>query len=85
MNRVNEYILNPLIILMFVVALLVFFWGLAEFIYKTGNGEGDLEKGKNNMIYGILGMCIMVAVYGIIRVILATFGLDAPAYIAPSL
>lgn len=75
LSRVNEFILNPLIILMFVVALLVFFWGLVEFIYKAGSEEGR-EVGKRNMMWGIIGMFIMIGVYGIISLILGTIGIQ---------
>ena len=80
LGRINQYILNPIIILMFVIALLVFFWGLVEFIYKAGSEDGR-EVGKRNMMWGIVGMFIMVAVYGIIGLILGTFGLGGtPQY-----
>ncbi len=78
LDKVNQFILNPLIILMFVVALLVFFWGLVEFIYKAGSEDGR-EVGKRNMMWGIAGMVIMVSVYGIIRLILQTFGISGSA------
>lgn len=84
LDKINQFILNPLIVLMFVVALLVFFWGLVEFIYKAGSDDGR-DTGKRNMLWGIIGMFIMVAVYGIIRLILDTFGLNTPTYIAPML
>ena len=80
LGRINQFILNPLIVLMFVVALLVFFWGLVEFIYKAGSEDGR-EVGKRNMMYGIIGMFVMVGVYGIITLILNTFGLPRPAYL----
>lgn len=80
LGKVNEFILNPLIILLFVVALIVFFWGLVEFISKAGSEEGR-ETGKRNMVWGVVGMFIMVAVYGIIKLILATFGVPLPPYL----
>jgi phosphotransferase system glucose/maltose/N-acetylglucosamine-specific IIC component len=82
LGRVNEVIINPLIVLMFVAALLVFFWGLVEFIYKAGSDDGR-ETGKRHLMYGIVGMFVMVGVYGIIRLILNTFGIPTPSYIAP--
>lgn len=84
LGRINLYILNPIIVFMFVVALLVFFWGLVQFIYNAGSDSGR-DTGKQHIIWGIVGMFIMVAVYGIIRLILDTFGLSAPEYIAPML
>lgn len=80
LNRINEFVLNPFIILLFVVALIVFFWGLVEFIYKAGSEDGR-EVGKRNMMWGIIGMFIMVGVYGIINIILATFGIGGPDYL----
>ena len=80
LGKVNEFNLNPLIILLFVVALIVFFWGLVEFISKAGSEEGR-ETGKRNMVWGVVGMFIMVAVYGIIKLILATFGVPLPPYL----
>lgn len=80
LGRINQYVLNPIILLMFVLALLYFFYGLYEFIKNAGNAE-ELETGKRNIMYGILGMVIMVGVYGIIHLILGTFGLNSPSYI----
>jgi hypothetical protein len=65
---------------MFAVALLYFFYGIFEFVKNAGNGE-DLETGKQNMIYGVVGMVIMVGVYGIIHLALNTFGINVPTYL----
>lgn len=78
--RVNQYILNPIIVLMFAIALLYFFYGIFEFVKNAGDGE-DLDTGKRNIVYGLLGMVIMVGVYGIIHLILGTFGLETPTYL----
>lgn len=80
LGRINEFILNPLIVLMFVIALLVFFWGLVEFIAKAGNDDAR-STGRRNMIWGIIGMFIMIGVYGLIKLLLATFGIDEPGYL----
>lgn len=86
LNNVNTFILNPLIVLMFGIAMLVFFWGLVEFIAKAGTDEGR-ETGKRNMVWGIVGMFIMVAVYGIISLVLNTIGVSPGSvpYLGPAL
>ena len=78
LNKINNAIVNPLITLLFAVAFLVFLYGIFQFIANTGSDEGR-EKGKKNMLYGIIGLFIMIAVYGIIHIILGTFGVTAPA------
>jgi len=80
LNKIDRYILNPIIVLMFMVALAVFFWGIVQFIMNQ-EGNQARDDGKRNMLWGIVGMFIMVSAYGIIRVILATFGLPAPPFI----
>ena len=47
-------------------ALLFFFWGLAKFIFKLGNGdESAVEEGKEIMKWGIIALFVMVSIWGI--------------------
>ena len=74
-GAIESTIVNPLIKLLFVVALAVFFWGIAEFILKSSN-DTDRETGKQHMIWGVIGMFIIASVFGIIAVIKNTFGIS---------
>jgi len=74
-TALNENIINPFIVLLFSVALLVFIWGLVQFVRNAGDAEA-LETAKKHVIYGLIGMFIMVSAFGIIRIILGTFGID---------
>ncbi len=76
LNTINRIIINPLIGLMFALALLIFFIGIFQMVANNESDEAR-EKGRKNIMYGILGLVIMVSVYGIIRLILSTFGLDS--------
>ena len=67
-SNVEQYILNPIIGLMFVVAVVVFIYGVVEFILGAYN-EDRKTAGKKHMIWGIIGMFIMVSAYGIIALI----------------
>lgn len=80
LNRVNEFIVNPIIILLFAVALLVFFWGIFVFIAGAASEEVR-KKGKIAMQWGMYGLLIMVTVYGILSVALTTFGIPLPKYL----
>lgn len=77
LNKISDVILNPLIILMFAVAFLYFLWGIFEMVSSAGN-EDARRVGRQNMLWGIVGMFIMVAVYGILKILLSTFGVTAP-------
>lgn len=74
-GKVNQYIINPLIILMFAVALVYFLYGVIEFL--STNSETARKTGKDHMMYGILGMFIMVSVFTILRIIANTLGVDS--------
>lgn len=66
---INKEIINPLITLLFAVALIVFIWGLIEFLQKSDNEEVR-TKGQQHMIWGVIGMTIMVSAIGIMHLII---------------
>lgn len=72
-NRVNYYVVNPLIILMFAVALAFFLYGVVEFIMKADNPD-ERELGQSHIMWGIIGMFIMFSVFVILRLIENTLG-----------
>ena len=71
-NKVADYVINPIIIFGFVVATIYLFWGIIELISKADGG--DLERARRNVIYGVIGMFVMFSVYGIIQIVRDTFG-----------
>ena len=75
--KLNDAILYPLISLMMAVALLVFLWGCFEFIMAAGD-PGARTTGKKHILWGIVGMVVMVSAYGILTIAVGTFGLDIP-------
>ena len=79
-TRINTEIINPLIILLFGFALILFLWGGFKFIRDAGSEDGR-TLGKKSFIWGIIGMAIMISAFGLINLVLNTFGLEAPAII----
>ncbi len=77
LSRVERYILNPLIMLMFAVAFVIFIYGLIEFLSNSENEELR-TKGRQHMLWGVIGMFIMLSVFGIMSLLINTFGLTAP-------
>ncbi len=74
-NRFTTYVIDPAILLVFSAGLLLFIWGIVEFLWSLKDGEGHNE-GKMHMVWGIVGMLVMVSVYGIVALIDNTFGLN---------
>ena len=67
-------IINLLIPIVFALAMLYFFWGLAQYILNAGD-EAKKEEGRNKMIWGIVAIFVMAAVWGIVRFIGTAVGI----------
>ena len=76
-GKVVDNIINPFILLLFAVALAVFFWGMTQFILGADD-ETKRSAGKQHMVWGVVGLFIMVGVFGIMAVLLRTFGITLP-------
>ena len=71
-------IVDLLIPLIVTLAVLFFFWGLAVFILNAGDEEAR-AKGRNIMVWGIIALFFIVAVWGIVRLLATIFGVDDAA------
>ena len=72
-GKISTEILDPIIAIMFALATMYFFYGVAAYIWNPDNEEVR-EKGKIGMLYGLIGMFIMVAVFGILKFIISSTG-----------
>jgi len=73
MRSIDKVIINPLIVLLFALAVVFFIYGLAEYLLSPDNEE-IRKTSKSHMLWGIIGMFIMIAVFGIMGLILNTLG-----------
>jgi len=76
LTKIENAILFPLMTLMMAVAVFVFLWGAYEFVAGADSSEAQ-TKGKSHMLYGIIGLLIMISAYGILKIAAGTFGIDA--------
>lgn len=71
LGHINTLIVNPLIELLFALAVVYFLFGVYEFISSQESEEGK-TKGKEHMLWGVIGITIMMAVWTILSIILNT-------------
>jgi fumarate reductase subunit D len=64
---------NTLIPLFMVFAVAVFLWGIVRYITSAGDEEKQ-KAARGYIIYGLIGIFVMVAFWGIIEVVANTFG-----------
>ncbi len=56
-----------------VVAFLVFVLGVAKFIRSAGN-EKEVKDSKDLLIWGVIGLFVLVTVWGIVSFLRSEFG-----------
>lgn len=54
------------------LAVLYFTWGVFQFVGAAGDEEAR-KSGRDKMIYGIIGIFVMVSVWGLVRLLEGTF------------
>ncbi len=74
LGKFVDLIINPAILVVFTAGFFLFLWGLVIFLWNLN--EGASSNGKQHMLWGIVGMLIMISVYGIITLVDQTFQLD---------
>ncbi|MFC1802244.1 hypothetical protein ACFLY7_02275 [Patescibacteria group bacterium] len=72
-TKINTNIINPIIAFLFVFATAIFLWGIFEYVWGADNEEAR-KTGQQHMVWGVIGLFIMVGVVGLINLILGTFG-----------
>ncbi len=69
--NVSREIINPLITLIFALAIVYFLYGVVEFLMNQDNDEKK-TTGKSHMLWGVIGLTIMIGVITIMNMILDT-------------
>lgn len=68
------HIVQPLVKLMFIVAILVFVWGVVEMIMNASSEESR-QKGTRHIMWGLIGLFVMLGVYGILNLLINTLSI----------
>lgn len=75
LGKIADKIVNPLIRGVFAAALILFFWGVLQFIRGAAD-EKARSTGKAHMLWGIIGMAIMVSVFAVIKIATGQIGVE---------
>lgn len=72
-NTIIGDILNPTVLLLIALAIIFFLWGVFKFMIAEGDKK---EDGKQFMLWGIVGIFVMVSVWGLVSILASTFKLE---------
>jgi len=74
-TKINNVILFPIIALLMAIAFIVFLYGAFTYV-KNANNDAARETGRNHLMYGVIGMLVMLSAFAILNVAANTFGLN---------
>lgn len=74
-------VLNTATSLIVALAVVYVLYGIFQFV-KAGDDEARTE-GRNKMVYGIIGIAVMVSVWALVRVVTGTFGFEGGTPVNP--
>lgn len=80
LQKFVSVIVNPILRMAMVGALVVFLYGMFNFIRKGDQSEAR-TTGQQHMLWGLVGLAIIVSVFAILRIIIGTIGAETPAII----
>jgi len=64
-------ILGALLPLLIAIGVIYFVWGVVS--YVIGDDEEAKEKGRNRIIYGIIGLAVIIGMWGLVKILTNTF------------
>lgn len=75
MAKIFTAIVQPGLVLLFGIAFVIFIWGVFVYIRDSDDDKGRAE-GQRSILWGLVGMVIMISAFGIIRIIQGTIGVE---------
>lgn len=71
--RIGE-LMNYVLPMIILLGVIYFVWGVVQ--YVIADSEEAKVKGRDSIIYGIVGLAVIVAMWGLVRIVQNTFGLN---------
>jgi hypothetical protein len=70
-------VLNSTLPVLITLGVVYFVWGVVQ--YVIGDSEEAKTKGRDRIIFGIIGLAVILVVWGLVYVLLNTFNIGGQA------
>lgn len=81
--RILQNIVDAVIPFIIGLGVLVFIYGVFNFVTSAGDEEARAGA-KQLIIWGIIGIFVMVSVWGLVHILVGTFGLQNSGELSPN-
>ncbi len=71
--RVGQF-LNSVVPVLIALAVVYFVWGVVQ--YVVNDDEEAKQKGRDRIIYGIIGLAVIIGLWGLVNLLRNTFALN---------
>ncbi len=75
-SKINANVINPIITVLFGVALVVFLFGVFQYLWKSHGDPGAIKAGSKHIGWGLIGMFIMFSVFGFLQIMINSLPVD---------
>lgn len=73
-------VMNTIVVpLIFTLAFAVFIWGVIDYFFLHGDSDTSREEGRQFVLWGIIGLVVLFAVWGVVNLLLSTLGIAPSA------
>lgn len=69
------YILNAIVPVLVALGVVYFIWGVITYVISSD--EEAKKAGRNRIIFGIIGLAVIVGMWGLVRILGTTFGIQS--------
>lgn len=64
---------NTFIQIIIALAVIYIVYGVFTYLIRGANSEDGKEKGKNTILYGVIGLFVILSIWGIVNIVRSTF------------
>jgi len=75
LNYATCVLIKSVVPLILALAVVMFVWGVVQYVINSDE-EAKKERGKQFMIWGIIGLTVMVGIWGLVSILGSTFGIQ---------
>jgi len=69
-----QQLLNSIVPVLLALGVVFFVWGVVQ--YVINDSEEAKKKGRDRIIYGIIGLAVIIGLWGLVNLLRNTFGLN---------
>lgn len=78
--KINE-LLGVIVPILIALGVVYFIWGVVQ--YVIGTDEEAKAAGRQKIIWGIIGLAVIIGVWGLVGILNRTFGVGAAGVVTP--